>query len=130
MKTIVVNKKQFNFLNESFTPSPYETEIKQNVKDEKAQLENFIEKNGEYMIDITNNKTYMVQYLKALSELVGKPYAMCAPMKSDGTYGAFYVKPYSTFKKVGNIAPQQTSSAKIQRKRQPNLYQRMAMNNE
>lgn len=33
------------------------------------------------MSDVTNGKTYLVQYLKALSDLVGKPYAVCAPVR-------------------------------------------------
>ena len=70
------------------------------IQSEKADLENYIEQHGEYMTDITNKKTYMVQYLKALSQLTGKDYAMCAPVRSDGTYGAFYVKPYDTFEKL------------------------------
>lgn len=42
------------------------------IDDEKAELENYIEKRGEYMTDITNGKTYLVQYLEALSKLVAR----------------------------------------------------------
>ena len=62
------------------------------VNNEKMRLEDYIESHGEFMIDVTNGKTYLVQYLKALSDLVGKQYAVCAPVREDGTYGAFYVK--------------------------------------
>ena len=92
------------------------------VEDEKKGLEEYIESVGECMVDVTKGKTYLVQYLKGLSELVGTGYAMCAPLRSDGTYGAFYVKPYSSFRKKEAIPNYQS---KAPTRRMPNLYQRM-----
>ena len=96
---IVINERQLKLLEENYSVTPDIKDKRKTVEGEKQQLENYMEKNGEYMIDTTNGKTYMVQYLKALSDLVGKDYAVCAPVRKDGTYGAFYVKPYNTFKK-------------------------------
>lgn len=94
------------------------------IDDEKAELENYIEKRGEYMTDITNGKTYLVQYLEALSKLVGKKYCMCAPVEEDGTYGAFYVKPYESFNKKAsdfNIPSKDLKPMELQ----GNLYQKL-----
>lgn len=90
------------------------------VEDEKKGLEEYIESVGECMVDVTNGKTYLVQYLKGLSELVGTGYAMCAPLRSDGTYGAFYVKPYSSFRKR---KPSQTIKARL-RQGESRIYTR------
>lgn len=98
------------------------------VNDEKEELENFIESNGEYMVDVTNGKTYLVQYLKALSELVGKQYAMCAPVRKNGTYGAFYVKPFETFKKTYNHGSGSNGNNTITQHVKPNLYQTLGLN--
>lgn len=98
-------------------------ELADEVEAEKYELERYIESNGEYMEDITNGKTYLVQFLQGLSELVGVGYVMCAPVREDGTYGAFYVKPKNSFrKKISNQLPnnQQTT-----RHIKPNLYQQM-----
>jgi hypothetical protein len=94
------------------------------IDDEKAELENYIEKRGEYMTDITNGKTYLVQYLEALSKLVGKKYCMCAPVEEDGTYGAFYVKPYESFNKKAsdfNVPSKDLKPMELQ----GNLYQKL-----
>ena len=94
------------------------------IDDEKAELENYIEKRGEYMTDITNGKTYLVQYLEALSKLVGKKYCMCAPVEKDGTYGAFYVKPYESFNKKAsdfNVPSKDLKPMELQ----GNLYQKL-----
>ena len=95
------------------------------IESEKAELENYIESRGEYMTDITNGKTYLVQYLDALSRLVGKGYAMCAPVRSDGTYGAFYVKPWESFRKNHSVASNRKA---VQTKVKKNLYQSMGLN--
>lgn len=122
---IIINERQQQLF-EREAKNPQLRDKLNKVKDEKAALENFIESNGEYMVDITNGKVYLVQYLKALSELVGKQYAMCAPVRKDGTYGAFYVKPLDTFeRKYGNTFSQnQTRPMRIKQ----NLYQRMGLN--
>ena len=104
------------------------SDVLRNIDAEKAELETYIEAHGEYMTDITNDKTYLVQYLKALSEIVGKPYAMCAPVRSDGTYGAFYVKPYDTFKKSINPTPASMGRAVVPMQRKPNMYQQLGLN--
>lgn len=96
----------------------------QEVDNAKEQLENYIETKGEYMIDITNGNTYLVQYLKSLSKLVGKDYAVCAPVRQNGTYGAFYVKPYNTFQKKAyqpSYNSPQPSHPKL------NLYRRLGL---
>jgi hypothetical protein len=104
------------------------SDLLRNIDAEKAELETYIEAHGEYMTDVTNDKTYLVQYLKALSEIVGKPYAMCAPVRSDGTYGAFYVKPYDTFRKNINNAPTVMGRGTVPMKRKPNMYQQLGLN--
>lgn len=122
---IIINDRQLVLL-ESCVSSIMKEKIKC-VDTEKQELENYIEANGDYMTDITNGKTYLVQYLDALSKLVGKPYAVCAPVKGDGTYGAFYVKPYDTFQKKVNYT---TNNKNISNpmKRKPNLYQQLGLN--
>lgn len=92
------------------------------VDAEKEGLENYIENTGTCMVDITNGKTYLVQYLKGLSDLVGNGYALCAPLRADGTYGAFYVKPYSSFVRKERQAPVRRNASK---RIVPNLYQRI-----
>ena len=102
-----------------------------NVESEKAELEDFIESNGEFMVDVTNGKKYLVQYLRALSELVGKQYAMCAPVRKDGTYGAFYVKPFETFKKTYGLSDDlgyNNDGIGTPQHIKPNLYQKMGLN--
>ena len=95
------------------------------VEEEKFILEEYIEKKGEYMTDITNGKTYLVLYLKTLSEMVGNKYAVCASVRSDGTYGAFYVKPWSTFEKKGyNPMNSVTEPMKLHK----NMYQKLGLN--
>jgi len=94
------------------------------IDDEKAELENYIEKRGEYMTDITNGKTYLVQYLEALSKLVGKKFAMCAPVKKDGTYSAFFIKPYDTFNKKSSVFDIPNGKTKPM-ELQGNLYQKL-----
>jgi hypothetical protein len=123
MSNIRIKESQLRLLEDYVSDNRLER-----IGDEKAELENYIEKRGEYMTDITNGKTYLVQYLKALSELVGKKYAMCAPVEDDGTYGAFYVKPYDTFnsKGVGFVGDYDVNTVPM--KLQGNLYQRSGMN--
>ena len=123
---IVINKRQLKLLEENYSVTPDIKDKRKTVEGEKQQLENYMEKNGEYMIDITNGKTYMVQYLKALSDLVGKDYAVCSSVRKDGTYGAFYVKPYNIFKKKSYGQP--ITQQGIPAHRKPNLYQQMGWN--
>jgi hypothetical protein len=118
---IVINERQEKLL-ESYVIPPEMRERLKKVNAEKQELEGYIEKHGEFMIDVTNGKTYLVQYLRALSELVGKEYAVCAPVKKDGTYGAFYVKPWETFKK-NYSSPGYKST--VQQPIKKNLYQQM-----
>jgi len=122
---IIINEHQEALLEAEVMSQEVRDKIKR-VEAEKAELEDYIEQSGEYMVDITNGKTYMVQYLKALSGLVGKDYAMCAPVRSDGTYGAFYVKPWETFKKSEALSNGGGSGVKTPAKK--NLYQMMGYN--
>ena len=121
---IVITEHQFNLLESFIVPAGMKERVKE-VEEEKKELENFIESRGEYMTDITNGKTYLVQYLKALSELVGKKYAMCAPVRKDGTYGAFYVKPFDTFIKKQSVSTQNDNKTQSIKK---NMYQMLGYN--
>ena len=121
---IVISERQLSLLEAYVMPSGFKDRVEK-VEDEKMDLENYIEAHGEYMTDITNGKVYLVQYLKALSELVGREYAVCAPVRSDGTYGAFYVKPWETFKKSeASAAGVRTKPEKLRQ----NLYQQTGLN--
>lgn len=124
---IIINEHQEAIIETKVISDEIRDRIKK-VNDEKMELENFIESHGEYMIDVTNDKTYMVQYLRALSELVGKQYAMCAPVRKDGTYGAFYVKPLETFKRTNNKYLNSNGNDLTPQKIKPNLYQTMGLN--
>ena len=121
---IIINEHQESLLEAYATPPEMRERVKM-VDSEKVELEDYIEKHGEYMTDITNGKTYMVQYLKALSELVGRKYAMCAPVRSDGTYGAFYVKPLETFRKNQAVATYRNTKPVAVKH---NMYQQMGLN--
>ena len=123
---IIINPRQFKLL-EDYVAAPELKDRIKSVENSKKELGNYIEKSGEYMEDITNGKTYLVQYLKALSDLVGMDYAVCTPVRKNGTYGAFYVKPYATFKKKISIG--KGIQTGVQMKRKPNLYQQMGWNN-
>ena len=123
---IIINPRQFKLL-EDYVAAPELKDRIKSVESTKKELGNYIEKSGEYMEDITNGKTYLVQYLKALSDLVGMDYAVCTPVRKNGTYGAFYVKPYATFKKKISIG--KGIQTGVQMKRKPNLYQQMGWNN-
>ena len=123
---IIINPRQFKLL-EDYVAAPELKDRIKSVENAKKELGNYIEKSGEYMEDITNGKTYLVQYLKALSDLVGMDYAVCTPVRKNGTYGAFYVKPYATFKKKISIG--KGIQTGVQMKRKPNLYQQMGWNN-
>lgn len=126
---IIINESQLRVLKEFYSmPDAFKDDAKE-VDEDKTILEDYIENHGEYMYDITNGKTYMVQYLKALSELVGKDYAMCAPVRENGTYGAFYVKPYNVFKKK-EMSFNNYNTPNVQRPRKPNLYQRLGLNKD
>jgi hypothetical protein len=119
MSNIRIKESQLRLLEDYVSDNRLER-----IGDEKAELENYIEKRGEYMTDITNGKTYLVQYLEALSKLVGKKYCMCAPVEEDGTYGAFYVKPYESFnKKASNFNVSSTDLRPMDL--QGNLYQKL-----
>lgn len=121
---IIINEHQERLLEDYVAPPEMRDRVKR-VDSEKMELENYIEKHGEHMIDVTNGKTYLVQYLKALSGLVGKKYAMCAPVKADGTYGAFYVKPLETFTRKQSVsAHKATRPVKVKK----NMYQQMGLN--
>lgn len=123
---IIINEHQ-QHLFEREVKNPQMRERIKHVEEYKTVLEDFIEKNGQYMRDITNGKVYLVQYLNTLSQLVGKKYAMCAPVRKDGTYGAFYVKPMDTFDiKMGDAIEGNTMKPM---KIKPNLYQQMQNNN-
>lgn len=122
---IIINEHQQQLF-EREAKNPQLRDKLNKVEDEKVALEDFIEKNGEHMVDITNGKVYLVQYLKALSELVGKQYAMCAPVRKDGTYGAFYVKPLETFERKYENTFYQNKMRPMRIKQ--NLYQRMGLN--
>lgn len=124
---IIITERQEKLLESYIVPAEMRERAKR-VNDEKMELENFIESNGEYMTDITNGKTYLVQYLKALSDLVGKKYAMCAPVRQDGTYGAFYVKPFETFRQ--SYANGNRSGGAVQKPIKKNLYQQMMLARE
>jgi len=118
---IIITERQEGLLEAYAMPAEMRDRAKR-VRDEKMELENYIEANGEYMTDITNGKTYLVQYLKALSDLVGREYAMCAPVRQDGTYGAFYVKPWETFRRNQNVSShREVQQAPVKK----NLYQKM-----
>ena len=121
---ITINEHQESLLMEYVAPHEIRDRIKR-VDGEKKDLEDYIEKHGEYMTDVTNGKTYLVQYLKALSGLVGKDYAVCAPVRKDGTYGAFYVKPFETFRRNHSVAIHKGAMQKSIRK---NMYQQMGLN--
>ena len=123
---IIINERQLKLLEEKYSVTQDIKNKRKVVEGEKQQLGNYMEKNGECMIDITNGKTYLVQYLKALSDLVGKDYAVCSPVRKDGTYGAFYVKPYNIFKKKSYGQP--ITQQGIPELRKPNLYQQMGWN--
>lgn len=123
---IIINEQQ-NKIFETKASEEMRERIKV-VNDEKAELEDYIESHGEYMTDVTNGKTYLVQYLKALSELVGKQYAMCAPVRKDGTYGAFYVKPFETFKKMYSQSAGLNGGNSVTQHIKPNLYQQLGLN--
>lgn len=123
---IVINERQLKLLEEKYSVTQDIKDKRKVVEGEKQQLGNYMEKNGECMIDITNGKRYLVQYLKALSDLVGKDYAVCSPVRKDGTYGAFYVKPYNIFKKKSYWQP--ITQQGIPALRKPNLYQQMGWN--
>jgi len=122
---IIINEHQERLLEKYMLPPEMRGRVKR-VNDEKMKLEDYIESHGEFMVDITNGKTYLVQYLKALSELIGKKYAVCAPVRHDGTYGAFYVKPLETFRKKEKFATGTTQPTVPLKK---NLYQQMGLNN-
>ena len=121
---VIIDERQEKLLESYIVPPEIRDRVKR-VADEKMELENYIESHGEFMTDVTNGKTYLVQYLKALSELVGKEYAVCAPVRSDGTYGAFYVKPLETFRKNQSVSSHKKSVSRPVRK---NLYQQMGLN--
>lgn len=127
---IIINEQQELIFEKEVVNDMMREKIKR-VESEKAELEDFIESNGEFMVDVTNGKKYLVQYLRALSELVGKQYAMCAPVRKDGTYGAFYVKPFETFKKTygvsGNLEYNNDGNG-VPQHIKPNLYQTMGLN--
>jgi hypothetical protein len=121
---IIINEHQEVLLEDYVAPSGMREKVKK-VDSEKMELEDYIEKHGEYMTDVTNGKTYLVQYLRALSELVGRKYAMCAPVRSNGTYGAFYVKPLETFVKKQSVAVHKDARQVPVKK---NMYQQMGLN--
>ena len=121
---IIINEHQERLLEKYVLPPEMRGQVKR-VNNEKMKLEDYIESHGEFMIDITNGKTYLVQYLKALSELIGKQYAVCAPVRHDGTYGAFYVKPLETFRKKENTI---TGTTRPTEPLKQNLYQQMRLN--
>lgn len=121
---IIINEHQKELLEAYVIPQGFRDRAKM-VDAEKAELEDYIESHGEFMTDVTNGKTYLVQYLKALSELVGKKYAVCAPVRSDGTYGAFYVKPLGTFRRNQAVSTHRNTIARPVKK---NLYQQMGLN--
>lgn len=116
-------RKVHQALQEEYVMPKEMGELADEVDAEKYELERYIEHNGEYMEDVTNGKMYLVQFLKGLSELVGVNYVMCAPVRQDGTYGAFYVKPKNSFrKKASNVSnPNQKPIRHIKL----NLYQQM-----
>jgi len=121
---IIISERQEGLLEDYVAPPEMLDRVKR-VDSEKMELENYIEKHGEYMTDVTNGKTYLVQYLRALSELVGKEYAVCAPVRSDGTYGAFYVKPWETFRKNQSVSTHKDVRQVPVKK---NMYQMMRLN--
>jgi len=121
MPNICITDKQLRLFEDRFLKDRLER-----IGDDKEKLENFVEAHGEYMTDITNGKTYLVQYLQALSDLVGKKYCLAAPVKEDGTYSAFFVKPYESF----NNSPGKVNMNKPNMKPmelQGNLYQQMGL---
>ena len=124
---IIINERQERLLMESIGSEQMKDDV-QTVNSEKQELENYIESKGEYMTDITNGKVYLVQYLKTLSDLVGNEYAMCAPVRKDGTYGAFYVKPYATFRRNSRFSGDGSKGG--QRKPIPNLYRQFKLGEE
>ena len=124
---IIINEHQQIIFEKSAASEAMREKIKK-VESEKAELEDFIESNGKFMIDVTNGKKYLVQYLRALSELVGKQYAMCAPVRKDGTYGAFYVKPFGTFNSDNEQNIGTNSNNVVTQHVKPNLYQLMGLN--
>lgn len=124
---IIISERQLGVLKENFAPTPVDKEKEKTVEEEKEELADYFTKNGEYMIDITNGKKYVVQYLKGLSDLIGKAYGVCASLKNGEIQGPYFVKPYSTFKKT-NANPEPTkinSNNSYQTPRKPNLYQQL-----
>lgn len=121
---IIITEDQEKLLEAQVDTSGMKDRVEK-VNSEKVELENYIESHGEYMTDVTNGKTYIVLYLKALSELVGKQYAVCAPVRSDGIYGAFYVKPWETFIKKQAVSQNKNAKPMPVKK---NLYQQMGFN--
>lgn len=64
----------------------------------KKMLEHLLYNNGVVMINVENNKEYLVYELSSLVNIIGKRYCLCQLIKDNEQYGSVLTKPLCLFK--------------------------------
>lgn len=97
---IILNEEKFsslltNFINEDLNKKH---PIYNKIKSAMTSLENLISRDGVLMVNIDNNKEYVVYEDLTLTNLIGKRYCHCRLLKDGKPYGPIYTKPLDLFK--------------------------------
>ena len=98
---IILNEKNFSYLfgnliNESYLQKydPISMKIERGIE----SLNKLLERDGVIMINIENNKEYLVYEDIALENAIGKKYCHCRLLRDGEPFGPIYTKPMALFK--------------------------------
>lgn len=75
-----------------------ESSVKSKSEISQELIEKMLERCGVFMINIENNKEYIVFEDVNLTNLIGKRFCICRLIKDKKPFGPIYVRPMDTFK--------------------------------
>lgn len=97
MKVIVNESGFINLLTEMVNNQTL-VNIKTKIEQNTDLLEKFLKQYGKIMINIQNNKEYLVYELLSLTDLIGKRYGLVQLIKDGEPFQSIYVKPIELYK--------------------------------
>lgn len=97
---IILSEKNFSYLIGNLINEEYNNinPITNKVKQSMLSLNKLLERDGIIMINIENQKEYLVYEDITLENLIGKKYCHCRLLKDGKPFGPIYTKPMVLFK--------------------------------
>ena len=97
-KTILITEQQYAKLLIEQSLADIYNPYSQKIKASNDAINNLLSTYGKLMINIENNREYMVYYAKGISDSIGKNYVICRVMdKNNRPFGSVYIKPMELF---------------------------------